>query len=251
MTAEPLLRVEALSKSFSGRAALRSVKLWLARGSALGLVGVSGSGKSTLVRCLAGFETPDSGRILIAGQPGAGWSSGVQLVFQEAAASLNPRFTAEEIISEPLLLQGIGTPLSRRKSAAEWLDTVGLPANSARKRALAFSGGERQRLAIARALAARPSLLILDESFSGLDLMLQAQLSNLLLDLRRRFQLTCILVSHDIALAGRIADEFAVMEQGEIVEQAVAADLLARPQHPRTRELVEAALLLSLEDVRP
>jgi ABC-type dipeptide/oligopeptide/nickel transport system ATPase subunit len=251
MTVEPLLRIEALSKSFSGRAALRNVNLSLPRGSALGLVGVSGSGKSTLVTCLAAFEKPDSGRILIDGKPGSGWRSGVQLVFQEAAASLNPRFTAEEIVAEPLLLQGIGTPLSRRKAAAEWLETVGLPAGSGRKRALAFSGGERQRLAIARALAARPSLLILDESFSGLDLMLQSQLSDLLLDLRRRFQLTCILVSHDIALAGRIADEFAVMEQGEIVEHAPAAELLARPQHPRTRELVEAALLLSLEDGRP
>jgi ABC-type dipeptide/oligopeptide/nickel transport system ATPase subunit len=250
MAAEPLVRIEGVSKSFGGRAALRNVSLSLERGRALGLVGVSGSGKSTLARCLAGFETPEAGRIVIDGQPSCGWRAGVQLVFQEAAASLNPRFTAEEIVAEPLLLQGFGTRVSRRESAAEWLETVGLPAHSGRKPALAFSGGERQRLAIARALAARPKLLILDESFSGLDLMLQAQLSDLLLDLRQRLHLTCILVSHDIALAGRIADEFAVMDEGEIVEQAATAELLARPSHPRSQALVEASLLLALQDLR-
>jgi ABC-type dipeptide/oligopeptide/nickel transport system ATPase subunit len=248
MAAEPLVRVEGVSKSFGSRAALRNVSFSLERGRALGLVGISGSGKSTLVRCLAGFETPDAGRILIGGRSGCGWRAGVQLVFQEAAASLNPRFTAEEIVAEPLLIQGIGTTASRRKAAAEWLDAVGLPTGSGSKPALAFSGGERQRLAIARALVARPQLLILDESFSGLDIVLQSQLTDLLGDLRRRLQLTCILVSHDIALAGRIADEFAVMDQGEIVEHAGSAEMLARPQHPRSRELVEAALLLALQD---
>jgi ABC-type dipeptide/oligopeptide/nickel transport system ATPase subunit len=250
MAAEPLVRIEGLSKSFSSRAALRGITLSLERGRTLGLVGASGSGKSTLARCLAGFETPDSGRILIDGEPRCGWGAGVQLVFQEAAQSLNPRFTAEEILTEPLLLQGIGTRASRRKSAAEWLEIVGLPAQSAGRPALAFSGGERQRLAIARALAARPKLLILDESFSGLDLVLQAQLSNLLTDLRRRLHLTCILVSHDIALAGRIADEFAVMDEGALIEHAPSAELLARPRHPRSRALVEASLLLALGDVR-
>jgi ABC-type dipeptide/oligopeptide/nickel transport system ATPase subunit len=250
MTAEPLLCVEGLFKSFSGRAALRNVSLKLERGRALGLVGVSGSGKSTLVRCVAGFETFDAGRILIDGRPGCGWRAGVQLVFQEAALSLNPRFTAEELVTEPLVLQGIGNRLSRRKSAAELLEMAGLPADAARKSALAFSGGERQRLAIARALAARPAILILDESFSGLDLILQAQLTDLLRDLRRRLHLTCILVSHDIALAGRIADDLAVMDNGEIVEQASTVELLTRPRHPRSRDLVEAALLLALQDSR-
>jgi ABC-type dipeptide/oligopeptide/nickel transport system ATPase subunit len=250
MAAEPLLRIERLSKTFGGRAALRNVTLSLDGGRALGLVGVSGSGKSTLVRCLAGFETPDSGSILIDGRPQCGWRAGVQLVFQEAALSLNPRFTAEEIVAEPLLLEGVGTAASRRQSAAEWMETVGLPAAAGRKPAMAFSGGERQRLAIARALAAQPRLLILDESFSGLDLMLQSQLTKLLLDLRSRLHLTCILVSHDIALACRIADEIGVMDQGELVEQAPTAELLDRPRHPRSRELVEASLLLSLQDVR-
>ena len=198
----------------------------------------------------AGFETPDSGKIWVDTQPFGGWRAGVQLIQQEAAASLNPRFTAEEIVAEPLLIQNLGTPLSRRKSAAEWLETVGLPASCRGKTALAFSGGERQRLAIARALAARPKLLILDESFSGLDLMLQAQLTDLLLDLRRRLQLTCILVSHDIALAARVSDEIVVMDEGTIVERAATAELLARPQHPRTRQLVDAARVLALQESR-
>jgi peptide/nickel transport system ATP-binding protein len=248
MPAEPLVRIEGLSKSFSGRAALRDVSLSLERGRALGLVGVSGSGKSTLARCVAGFETPDGGRILIDGEAARGWRAGVQLVFQEAALSLNPRFTAEEIVTEPLVVQGVANGASRRKAAAEWLEMVGLPSGCGGKRALAFSGGQRQRLAIARALAARPKLLILDESFSGLDLVLQAQLCNLLLELRGRLDLTCILVSHDIALAARIADEFAVMDQGEIIEQAPTAKLLTHPVHPRSRELVEASLLLALQD---
>jgi ABC-type dipeptide/oligopeptide/nickel transport system ATPase subunit len=250
MTADPLLRIEGVSKSFSGRAAIRNVTLSLERGRALGLVGASGSGKSTLTRCVAGFEMPDSGRIAIDGVPCGGWRAGVQMVFQEAALSLNPRFTAEEIVTEPLLLQGMGTRAARRKTAAGWLEAVGLPAGCGGKSALSFSGGERQRLAIARALAASPKLLILDESFSGLDLMLQAQLTAMLDDLRQRLGLTCILVSHDIALAGRIATDFAVMDRGEIVEQAPAAELLARPRHPRSRELVDAARLLALEDVR-
>lgn len=248
MAAEPVLLVEKLSKSFDGRPALREVSLTLDRGHALGLVGLSGSGKSTLVRCIAGFEIPDSGRIQVDGNPYGGWPAGVQLIFQEAAASLNPRFTAEEIIAEPLLLRRDGSSASRAKAAAEWLEGVGLPATSLRKRALEFSGGERQRLSIARALAAQPKLLILDESFSGLDLMLQAQMTELLSELRRRLELTCILVTHDVGLAARIADEIAVMHDGNLVECAATRQLLNCPRHARSQELVAAARLLSLQE---
>jgi peptide/nickel transport system ATP-binding protein len=171
----------------------------------------------------------------------------VQLIFQEAAASLNPLFTAGEVIAEPLLLRGFGTPVSRRKQAADWLETVGIPRAAIDKRALAFSGGERQRLAIARALAAEPRLLILDESLSGVDVILQAQIARLLQDLRRRLQLTFILITHDLTLARRMADEIAVMEAGEIVEHAPAAELFAAPRDPRTCELLAASLALALE----
>ena len=246
MGAERFLRVEALSKAFHGRPALRSASFMLAEGRALGLVGPSGSGKSTLARCIAGFETADAGTVLLGGKPPA--TGDVQLIFQEAAASLNPVFTAGETVAEPLLLRRSGTPMSRRKQAADWLETVGIPRGGIDKRALAFSGGERQRLAIARALAAEPRLLILDESLSGLDVILQAQIAGLLRDLRRRLRLTCILITHDLALAGRMADEIAVMDAGEIVEHAATEELFAGPRHARTRELLAASRALALED---
>jgi ABC-type dipeptide/oligopeptide/nickel transport system ATPase subunit len=246
---ETFLRVESLSKDFGGRPALRNAGFTLGKGRMLGLVGASGSGKSTLARCLAGFETPDAGTIFLEGAPPA-CRAEIQLIFQEAAASLNPAFTAEEIVAEPLVIRHRGTPALRRKIAAEWLEIAGLPGPALRKPALAFSGGERQRLAIARALAADPKLLILDESLSGLDLVLQAQIANLLQDLRYRLSLTCILITHDLVLAGRLADEIAVMDQGEIVEHAPTADLFATPRHPRTRALLAASLALSLGGAR-
>jgi ABC-type dipeptide/oligopeptide/nickel transport system ATPase subunit len=270
MGAEAFLRVEVLSKAFGSRAALRNASYTLAKGRALGLVGPSGSGKSTLARCIAGFENADAGRIWLdgteLGRPlpyGRGSESRVlqtqngerqrpggppvQLIFQEAAASLNPLFTAGEIIAEPLLLRRFGSPVSYRKQAADWLETVGIPRSAIDKRALAFSGGERQRLAIARALAAEPRLLILDESLSGLDVVLQAQIARLLQDLRRRLQLTFILITHDLMLARRMVDEIAVMEAGEIVERASVAELFAAPRDPHTRALLAASLALALE----
>jgi len=245
MEPDAFLRIERLDKAYAGRPALRQASLSLGQGRALGLVGPSGSGKSTLARCLAGLEQPDGGVIRLAGAPPA--RGAVQLIFQEAAASLNPTFTAGEIVAEPLVIRRIGTADSRRKAAGEWLETVGLPRAAAGRPALSCSGGERQRLAVARALAAAPRLLVLDESLSGLDVVLQAQMARLLRDLRRRLQLTCILITHDLALARRIADEIAVMDAGEIVEQAPAGELFAAPRHPRTRQMLAASLALALE----
>jgi ABC-type dipeptide/oligopeptide/nickel transport system ATPase subunit len=242
---DPLLRVTGVSKSFGATRALRDVTLTLEPGRALGLVGGSGSGKSTLARSIARFETPDRGEIAIGGRRDY-TPADVQLIFQEAAASLNPRFSAEQILGEPLLIQKRGSPEARRSKAREWIEIVGVPRDSAAKPAMAFSGGERQRLAIARALILEPALLILDESLSGLDLLLQAQLTDLLVDLRRRLGLTCILISHDLALAARIADEIAVMHDGQIVERAPAAELTLHPRHPQTVELVAASVALSL-----
>ena len=167
----------------------------------------------------------------------------IQLIFQEPASSLNPRFTAAQIVTEPLLIRRIGTAKTRRQRASELMETVGLPRQALETPALEFSGGERQRLAIARALALEPKLLILDESFSGLDLSVQAQVTSLLLDLQERRGLTYILIAHDLALVWRMAGEIAVMDHGSIVEHAGVADLLARPQHPLTKELLDAAWL--------
>jgi len=257
---EPLLSIRGLCKSFSrgsldqAPAALHNVTLELDRGRTLGLVGPSGSGKSTLARCVTFFETPTAGEIRFEGRDLGSLSrrerlrmrAQIQLIFQEPAASLNPRFTAAEIIAEPLVIQNRGNRAARLERVLELMETVGLPRTAAGQPALRFSGGQRQRLAIARALVLEPKLLILDESFSGLDLTLQAQISALLKDLRQRLGLTYILISHDLALVAGLADEIAVMEGGNLVEHADAAELLAHPRHPRTRALLDAALALSL-----
>jgi ABC-type glutathione transport system ATPase component len=266
---EPLLSIRGLSKSYSQRrwwqparaaaAILDNVNLQLDRGRTLGLVGPSGSGKSTLARCVTFFEEPTAGEIRFEGRNL--WSLGnrerlrtrarIQLIFQEPAASLNPRFTAAEIIAEPLAIQNRGNRATRLERACELMETVGLPPNAAAKPVRQFSGGEQQRLAIARALALHPKLLILDESFSGLDLTLQAQITALLKDLRQRLGLAYILISHDLALVAGLAHEIAVMDHGRIVEHAATAQLVAHPQHPRTRELIDAALELELPQSRP
>jgi ABC-type glutathione transport system ATPase component len=239
-----------------GHAALREVSFCLARGRVLGLVGASGAGKSTLARCLALVEAPDSGRILLEGCDL--WASGrreraslrarIQLIAQQPAASLNPRFTAAEIVAEPLVIERRGTTAERRQMAARWMETVGLSPDALDTPALEFSGGERQRLAIARALIPEPSLLILDESFAGLDLSVQGQIARLVRDLRRDRALTCILITHDLALAASLADEIAVMDAGRIVESGLVAEVVSHPRHVRTRELLDAALALSLEE---
>ena len=245
MPVDPFLSVRGLTKIFAGRPAIQNVTFTLQRGRTLGLVGPSGAGKSTLALCLSFFETPTSGEIWLEGRKAV--RADIQLIFQEPASSLNPRFTAAEIVTEPLLIHGIGTSKSRILRASELLETVGLPRQAVQTPALEFSGGERQRLAIARALALEPKLLILDESFAGLDLSVQAQVTTLLLDLQERRGLTYILISHDLALVWRMAGEIAVMDHGSIVEHAAVAGLLARPQHPLTKQLLDASLALSLD----
>lgn len=259
----PFLQIRGLTKSFRARGSwrnrwarkspplpvLRGIDLDLERGRTLALVGPSGSGKTTLARCLARFETPDSGKIALGGSVLSAVPRGrIQLIFQQPAASLNPRFTAEDIVSEPLVISKWGTKLSRRGKAIELMETVGLLAADSTKLSTEFSGGERQRLAIARALALEPALLILDESFSSLDLSLQAQIAELLLALQAGRGLTYILISHDFGLVDRLADDIAVMDHGIVVERGSAADVMADPRYPVTRQLVEANRVLSLRD---
>ena len=254
MPAEPLLLVRNLSKGYARRrwwggsgpfkVALRDVSFALARGCTLGLVGPSGSGKSTLARCLGRFEEPSSGEILFDGRLLAHADRHrIQLIFQQPAASLNPRFTAAEIVEEPLLIQGRRQP-NRLPLAME---LVGLPRTALSRRAHQFSGGERQRLAIARALVLEPALLILDESFAGLDPELQDQIAALLRELQQRLRLSYLLISHDLSLVADLADEIAVMEGGAIVERGATRELLANANHPLTRKLIEAARALSLD----
>jgi ABC-type glutathione transport system ATPase component len=244
MDEAPVLLVRNLSKQFGGRlgkTALRDVTFELAKGRFLAVVGPSGSGKSTLARCLAGFETPSSGSIRLDGP--------VQLILQQPAASLNPRFTALEAVTEPLRIHGCRDRRLLEDRAAAALRLVGLPAAALANRAHRLSGGERQRLAIARALVTEPHLLILDESFAGLDLSVQARVAALLTGLRKERGLSAILISHDLGFVARLADEIAVMDGGAIVEHRPAAGLLAGPEHPRTRELLAAAVALSLDGI--
>lgn len=252
-TPQILLRVVGLSKRYhqghwfskSAHAieALRGISFDLRYGSTLGIIGPSGTGKSTLARCLAGMEHSDSGEIWFGGKNIAQsdrqllpFKRQIQLVFQEASASLNPRFTALEIVSEPLLIAGAHKD-QRHERALNLMRLVGLPADSAARLPSQFSAGQRRRLAIARSLAPQPKVLILDEAFAGLDLSIRAQISNLLLELQASLFLTYICISHDLELVAHLSDEIAVMDQGEIVEIARAADFLAHPEELRALQV--------------
>src|ERR1039457_709877 len=255
MSTDPLLRVRDLSKPYFRRPwlapprpatfALAGVSFSLDRARTLAVVGASGSGKSTLARCMTQFEPPSGGEILFEGRPlSPERRLDIQLIFQQPAASLNPRFTAAEIVEEPLVIQRRATSAERRERAASALELTGIARAALSKRAYEFSGGERQRLAIARALVVEPKLLILDESFNGLDASLAAQVAALLTGLQERLGIAYILISHDLILVTGLRHEIAVMEHGAIVEYAATATLMSQPRHPHTRDLIAAALAL-------
>jgi ABC-type glutathione transport system ATPase component len=251
-----LVKASALSKQYVQRApfsrkkfvidALTDVELEIAPGCVTALVGESGSGKSTLASCLAMLEKPDRGEIWFEGSEISKWSQRelavlrpkIQMVFQDSAGALNPRFSAAQIIEEPLEIQRRETGPRLRAGACELMEEVGLSPDAANRSPLEFSGGQRQRLAIARAIALKPTFLILDESLSGLDLATQAQILNLLLDLQAAHSLTYLLISHDLSLVGQVADFVAVMHRGRIVEQGPRQQVFSSPQHAHTRELL-------------
>ncbi|HWX54034.1 MAG TPA: dipeptide/oligopeptide/nickel ABC transporter ATP-binding protein [Verrucomicrobiae bacterium] len=257
-----LLRGVALSKQYrrggwlSGRsspvAALHTVDFTIRAGSTLALIGASGSGKSTLARCLACLEKPDSGEIWFAGKDLvslsqrelAAFRRQIQLIFQEPAASLNPRFTAVQIVSEPLLIAGRGTKKERQERAIELMALVGLPAGLASRLPFEFSGGQRRRLAIARALALEPKLLILDEALTGLDLSTRAQISNLLLQLQEVYSLTYLCISHDLDLVTHLADDVVILREGRVVED-LAPDQSVSSQSSQADNPLAVALELS------
>ena len=251
----PLLEISGLSKTFVQKRmlsrkrfavqSLDGIDLSLAAGSTVAVLGRSGSGKSTLARCLAGFETPDSGEILLDGNPitekkkGLRWQTKVQMIFQDAATSLNPRFTARQIVAEPLEIARWKSEGERTVRAMKLMEEVGLDPEWAARLAGEFSGGQRQRLALARALAAEPKLLIMDEALSGLDMPLQAQMVRLLMELQARHGLTYLYISHDLNFISLFAQEVVVMDAGRIVERTTP-EKLAESAHPATRKLVEA-----------
>ena len=258
---EVLLRIRGLEKRFSRREgwrtrqvmALHGIDLEITRGSVLAILGDSGAGKTTLSRCMVGMEKSDAGSITFAGRDLASLSSResrrikpeVQLIFQDPSTALNPRLSAAELIAEPLVIQRRGTPASTEEVVTRLMREVGLSPDWRHRRPSEFSGGQLQRIAIARALAIEPRLLILDEAFTGLDLSTAAQIANLLLDIRASHDLTYVLISHDIALAAQFADEIAVMQNGTIVEHGPAPAVLQNPRHPATQALLSAATAMN------
>ena len=258
----PFLAVKGLNKTYSRTSwfsskrrevrALQQIDFALPRGCTFAVVGESGSGKSTLAKCLASFEVPDEGEILFNGTnllslPAAELRKlrpRIQLLFQDAATSLNPRFSLLEAVMEPLEIQNIGSKSERVERARQLVQQVGLSADSANRSVMEFSGGQRQRIAIARALTVQPEVLILDEALSGLDLSMQGQILELLGTLQSRYSLTYVLISHDLALVGEIADQVAVLHAGRIIEQAAPLHLFSHPQHPQTQAMLCAMPIL-------
>jgi ABC-type glutathione transport system ATPase component len=241
-----LFNVERVSKTFSlprtrlfapprRVEAVRDVSFELRRQETLGIVGESGSGKTTLIKLLLGLERPDSGTITYTGRS---LRHEVQVVFQDPASALDPRMRVDQSILEPL--QVLRVPGDRTARLRELLEAVGLPPDAARRYPHEFSGGQRQRIAIARALAPHPRVLIGDEPVSALDVSVRAQILNLLEDLRVNFQLTLVLVSHDLSVVRHMTERVLVMRAGEVVEAGPTRAIFGQPQHPYTRLLLES-----------
>ncbi len=243
-------RFEVSQGAFKGSATLTAVadvSLQVKRGEVFALVGESGSGKSTLAKMLLGLLPPSSGEILIDGAPiDAGnriaVARRIQPIFQDPYSSLNPRKSIEQLIALPLVVHRIGDAASRRAKVREMLDLVGLPTRLLDAYPGQLSGGQRQRVAIARALVMRPEVVICDEPTSALDVSVQAQILNLLLELKRDLGLTYFFISHNLAVVEHLADRVAVMYLGRIVEERTRAGLFAGPRHPYTRGLLDSVL---------
>jgi oligopeptide transport system ATP-binding protein len=259
LSAEPLVLVDDLRTHFPIRRgllrrqvgavrAVDGVSFSIPRGRTLGLVGESGCGKTTVGRSILRLVEPTDGRIVIGGHDvrelgGAALRAlrrRMQIVFQDPYGSLNPRMTVRRILEEGLIVHRMGDAADRLRRIQQALDRTGMPAEALERYPHEFSGGQRQRIAIARALVLEPEFVVLDEPISALDVSIQAQVLNLLVDLRDRLGLTYLFVSHDLSAVEYVADEVAVMYLGRIVEQAAAFDLRRVALHPYTIALFSA-----------
>ena len=252
-----LIQTHDLQRSFKVRAglfrpnqtlhAVNGINLSVNRGDVLGIVGESGCGKSTLARMLLGLTPPSCGSVSFDGQDLSlidrrELAKRVQPIFQDPYSSLNPRRTIASIVAFPLDVAGQGSKTERRNKALEMLERVGLPARYADNTPGQLSGGQRQRVAIARALVMHPEIVVCDEPTSALDVSVQAQILNLLLDLRKEFNLTYVFISHNLAVVEHIATQVAVMYLGRVVELAPTAELFKNPRHPYTQALLASVL---------
>ena len=258
MTGEPILEVTDLVKHFTVKAvqgirstkltvqAVSSVSFTVGAGQTVGLVGESGSGKTTAGRCVLRLIEPTSGSIRFRGEELVGMPAerlrklrrDMQIVFQDPYASLDPRITVGAAIAEPLVIQRVAGDHAAR--VAELLELVGLSPDHSRRFPHEFSGGQRQRIGVARALALNPSLLVLDEPVSALDVSVQAGVVNLLEDLQDRLGLAYLFIAHDLSVVRHISDVVAVMYLGKLVEMAPAEQIYTRPTHPYTQALLSA-----------
>ncbi|WP_081397318.1 ATP-binding cassette domain-containing protein, partial [Agrobacterium tumefaciens] len=258
----PLLDIRDVVIDYPGRArifrrdaakrAVDGVDLTIGRGETLALVGASGSGKTTLGRAIVGLVATTSGTISFMGKPLTGIRDeaarqqrrDMQIIFQDPYSSLDSRQRAGDIVCEPLLLDKTMSTAQRKERVLEVFSEVGLSTDFLRRLPHQLSGGQRQRIAIARAIVRRPALVVADEPVSALDMTVQKQILRLIRDLQERHGFACLFVSHDLGAVEQVADRVAVMENGKIVETGDRDDIFDRPQHPYTRRLLDAAMLL-------
>jgi|WetSurMetagenome_2_1015567.scaffolds.fasta_scaffold19524_5 peptide/nickel transport system ATP-binding protein len=259
---EPLLKIDGVCREFregglsTGKSVrvLQDIDLDVYAGDTLGLVGESGSGKTTLARCALRLLEPDAGAVyfdnsdlgLLSAKSLRAFRRKFQMIFQDASASLDPRMTIAEILQEPYEAHLLGSKSERTQWVEELIDTVSLDSSLLRRYPSQLSGGQQQRVVIARALALKPHLLIADEPVSSLDVSVQAQILNLLADMRRRFGLTLILISHSLYAVHYLCTRIAVMYLGRIVEEAEAAQFFSQPRHPYSQALL--ASMPKMED---
>lgn len=235
--------------------ALKNINLEIRRGESFGIVGESGCGKSTLARTLLGLYKPTSGQILYNGEDINGSDNNVrkklhrevQVVLQDPFASLSPRMRVWEIITEPMLVKGGISKKQCVKRAEELLELTGLPVEAAMKYPHQFSGGQRQRIAIARSLSVMPKCIVLDEPVSALDVSIRAQILNLLKDLQEQFDLTYIIIAHDLEVMEHFCDRIGVMYLGQVMELASRDEIFSEPLHPYTKALFDSILPINPE----